>query len=146
MEDGVLDVSGNRVGMEQAFKNVSNDDKKVRGEGVSLPETALTVDPIPRHAIEQNGGLASVKKVLDPRTPSICEPPRTQDPDKAVPGDAVEGFMKIKLENDGRAAPAVAAIQQVRSIDKIISNATALHKTRLIRGDKGGDQRLEAGG
>jgi hypothetical protein len=62
-----------------------------------------------------------------------------KDPDKAVPGDAVEGFMKVNLENNGRAAPAVATIQQVRGINKIISNATALHKTRLIRGDKGGD-------
>jgi hypothetical protein len=75
MEDGVLDVSSNRVGMKQAFKNVSNDDKKVWGEGVSLSETVLTVDPFPKQAIKQNGSLASAEKGLDPRTPSICEPP-----------------------------------------------------------------------
>jgi hypothetical protein len=31
MEDGVLDISGNKVGMKEVFKDISNDDKKVRG-------------------------------------------------------------------------------------------------------------------
>jgi hypothetical protein len=76
---------------------------------------------------------------LDPCTPSISEPPRLKDLDKAVLGDAVKSFMKVKLENNGRAAPAVATIHQVYGINKIVCNATALHETRLIRGDEGRD-------
>jgi hypothetical protein len=48
---GVSDRGSKRQVLKQATKDVSNNDKDVRGEGVALTEAISAIDPTPRNAI-----------------------------------------------------------------------------------------------
>jgi hypothetical protein len=65
LEDGAREVRGEGVSegavlpglKDKALEEVSNDDKKVRGERVPLSETITTTDPTARHPIEEDSSM-----------------------------------------------------------------------------------------
>jgi len=96
----------------------------------------LTSDPIPRHSVQKDGRFARREEVTDPGAPSIGEPSAAQDFRQAVPIDRVEGFVKIKFEDDGRGVPFVAAVKEVSGVGEALGNAPPKDKASLITADK----------
>lgn len=74
-DKGVNDsMSQGRV-MKQTAQEVSNDNEEVGRERVSLPETIPTVNPPPRHTVEEDRGFASGKESMNPFAPPVWEAP-----------------------------------------------------------------------
>jgi hypothetical protein len=107
--------------LEKTAEDVCHNDEEVGGERIPLPQTTLAVDPLPRVSVQEHRSFASSKEVLDPITPSFREATELKNGVEAVPGNAVEGFVEVKFEDNSGAFPLVTAVEEVRSIDKIIS-------------------------
>lgn len=97
-----------------------------------MPKAVSTVNPAPRDTIKEHRSLASVKEITYPFAPFVREATATEDVIKAVPIHAVKSLVKIELENDSWGVAAMAAVKEISSISKIVSDASAKDKARLI--------------
>jgi hypothetical protein len=120
------------MSLEKTAEDVGHNDEEIWGERIPLPQTTLAVDPLPRVSVQEHCSFAGSKEVLDPITPSFREATELKNGAETVPGNAIEGFVEVKFEDNGGAFPLVAAVEEVRSIDKIIGQASAQNKARLI--------------
>lgn len=59
----MIEGSRKRWVLEKTTEDISNNDEEVRGQGVALAEAVMAVDPMPRDAIEENGGFAGIKEI-----------------------------------------------------------------------------------
>jgi len=79
---------------------------------------------------------------LNPNAPFVWESPVTQYAIEAVPVNTVESFVKIKLHNDGWGVPSIAAVKEIGSLGKAVSNASSQHESRLVRANETRNERL----
>lgn len=57
-------VGGKRGMVKEATKDVSHNDKKLRGKRVTLPQAIMTVNPFPRQAIEKDSSLPRIDSFM----------------------------------------------------------------------------------
>ena len=102
---------GERWVLKKAMKNVSNNDEKIRGQGITLTEVISVVDPTAREAILKDRSFASVKEVKNPITPFVRETSAAKNMSKATPVNTVESFIKIQFEDYSGRITTVATME-----------------------------------
>lgn len=132
--------------VQQPFQNISNNYEQIRGERISLAQAVAAADPSTGDAIKQDRRFAETKEIQNPVTPKRGEATVEKNLDQAIPINKVKGLMEIKLKNNSRRGPTVAAFQKVSSIDKVIGDTAAKNKPSLISAHKGRDMGLKAPG
>jgi hypothetical protein len=65
--------------MEKASKDVSNDNKEVRGKSVTLTQATPAVDPSTGVAIHEDGSFARAQRSLNPVTPVFRKATEDED-------------------------------------------------------------------
>jgi hypothetical protein len=130
----------------KTLEDVSDDDKKVGGEGVSLPEAITTSNPVARHPVEEHSRMPGVEDTSHPAAPPIIETAGFQNRKEAVPVDRVKGFSEVQLEHRGRSQSFVTRLNNVGGIDKVFSDRTARNEPRLIGVDKKRQERTKSKG
>lgn len=135
-DKGVSDRRGEGGVLEQPTKDISDNNEKVRRNGVTLTEPSPAVDPAPWDAIEEYGSFPTVKEITDPVAPFIRKASTMENAIQAIPVNTVKSFVEVELKNNGWSIPAVATVEQFSSISKVISNAAPKHKTGLVIADQ----------
>lgn len=125
---GVSDGRGEGGVLKETTKDISDDEEKVGGNGATLPEPSPTVDPVPRDATKEDGSLPAVKEITDLVTPFIRKASAPENVIQTIPVDTIKGFMEVELKNNGRCISTVAAVEQISSISKDVSDAAPKHK------------------
>jgi hypothetical protein len=77
------------------LEDIGDQDEQVGGQSVTLPEAVSAPDPGSRDSVEEDGGVARTKDVIDPCTPKVVEPVGTKDHREAAPVYGVESFPKV---------------------------------------------------
>ena len=107
IDQGMPDCAGI---FEQALQQVSNKNEKVGGQGISLPQFALTGNPWTRGAIDEEGGAGGLEYLKHPTLPERRESSRLHDSKQAAPIDRVECFGEIQFEHNCGFPPTMTAL------------------------------------
>jgi hypothetical protein len=78
---------------------VGDNNKKVRGKGVTLTQTILARDPVTRDTIQHDCSEAGAKDLLHPEAPTLIKPPGAQDGEEAVPVYRVKSLAEVDFED-----------------------------------------------
>jgi hypothetical protein len=130
----------------KTLEDVSDDDKKVGGEGVSLPEAITTSNPVARHPVEEHSRMPGVEDTSHPAAPPIIETAGFQNREEAVPVDRVEGFPEVNFKHERGRFSVMAAPKDVCGIHNILGDSTTRKEAGLVRVDKSMDGSLESCG
>jgi hypothetical protein len=107
-----------------------------------LPKTITAGDPLSGHAIEEARGFARLKQSKDPSAPVGREALVMKNLSETAPVDTIEGFVEIKLKNQGWGIPIVAIVKEISSVG-VVSNATAKNEVGLVSIDQLRNEGLE---
>jgi hypothetical protein len=55
--------------VEKTFEDISHNDEKVRGKGITLAQSSFAVDPAPGLTVQEDSSFARMKKSLHPNAP-----------------------------------------------------------------------------
>lgn len=62
---------------------------------------------------------------------------------QTIPTHAIKGLVEIQLQDNSWCILTVVAVQQISSISKVVSDATAKNEPRLVRANERWNQRLQ---
>ena len=142
----MTDVRKKRLLVQQLFQNISNNYKQTGRERISLAQAVPIADSSTGDAIKQDRRFAGTKEIQNPVTPKRGEAAVEKNLDQAIPVNRVKGLTEIKLKNNSRRGPTVAAVQKVSSVDKVIGDTAAKNEPSLVCAHKGRDMGLKAPG
>jgi hypothetical protein len=88
--------------MKKLAKNVSNNNKEVRGDMIPLMKTVPIVNPPPKDAVEEDNCFVGAKKLMDPFAPLIRKVVTPKNTIEAIQVNTVECLVEVKFQNDCR--------------------------------------------
>ena len=91
---------------------------------------------------KEDGGFARAEKIKDPVAPALWEATVAKDQLKAVPVDRVKCFVEVELKYNSWSRPTVAAVENVSSINKIVSKGAPRDEACLIATYQSRNKRL----
>jgi hypothetical protein len=77
--EGVTHISISPGAADEPPENVSDNDEKVRGEGVALSEAVTAMDPVTGDTVKKDGGVAGGENLGHPVAPPLIETPSFKD-------------------------------------------------------------------
>lgn len=120
---------------DELLKQVGDDEEKVGGGRVALPQAILALYPVAWDPIQENGSFARVKNVLHPGTKGLREATNGQDPVKGGPSHGVESFSEVELKNHGWSFARVARANEVGCKNVVLADIPAGDEPSLIAMD-----------
>lgn len=72
---------------------------------------------------------------MDLVAPFIRKASAMENAIQAIPVNTVKSFVEVELKNNGWSILAVATVEQISSISKVISNAAPKHRTGFVIAD-----------
>jgi hypothetical protein len=131
---------------DHLLKNINNDIKQERGEWVALPKPTTALDPFARHSIEEHRRLTRLVEHFDPCPPEFREPLGKEDAVQGFLADGIEGFPEVEFKDRSRRRPFVATLDNVSSVDEVLSDGATRDETSLVRVYKVGNKVAESEG
>ena len=84
---------------DHLLEDVGNNDEKVRRDWIALPEALFALDPVPRSVVQRYGCFYGGEQVADPVAETRGEAPVPKNFEQGIPGNRVEGFSKVHLDD-----------------------------------------------